>query len=66
MRVGLDRTIYLREGLELHAETSRSSFSVGPIKPQYVDLQVKAGDILRLYRNKVYVGIKPEQISLQE
>ena len=58
VRVGLDRTIYLREGLELHAETSRSSFSVGPIKPQYVDLQVKAGDILRLYRNKDIRGHK--------
>jgi pyruvate kinase len=59
VRVGLDRTAYLREGIELHSEVNGSSFTVGPIKPQPIDLQVKAGDILRLYRNSGILGHKP-------
>jgi len=59
VRVGLDRTAYLREAIELHSEVNGSSFTVGPIKPQPIDLQVKAGDILRLYRNSGILGHKP-------
>jgi pyruvate kinase len=43
VRVGSDRTIYLKEGLELYTE-SGTWLSVGPIRPQPIDLQVKAGD----------------------
>lgn len=41
VRVGLDRTIFLKEGLELHPERSETCFRVGSIKPQPIDLQVK-------------------------
>jgi pyruvate kinase len=44
--------------LELHAEISRSSFSVGPIRPQPIDLQVKAGDTLHLYKTSGILGPK--------
>jgi len=42
IRVGLDQTIYMKEGIELHGEISGSSFSVGPIKAQPIDLQIKS------------------------
>jgi pyruvate kinase len=58
IRVGLERTVYLKEGLELHGDLSSSSFTVGPIKPLPIDLQVKAGDVLRLYKNNVILGHK--------
>jgi len=58
IRVGLERTVYLKEGLELHGDLSGSSFTVGPIKPQPIELQVKAGDVLRLYRNNQILGHK--------
>jgi pyruvate kinase len=58
VRVGLDRTAYLKEGLELHAEISGYSFSIGPIRPQPIDLQVKAGDTLHLYKTSGILGHK--------
>jgi pyruvate kinase len=58
IRVGLERTVYLKEGLELHGDLSGSSFSVGPIKPLPIELQVKAGDVLRLYKNNGILGHK--------
>ena len=58
IRVGLERTVYLKEGLELHGDLSGSSFTVGPIKPQPIELQVKAGDVLRLYKNNGILGHK--------
>lgn len=58
VRVGLERTVYLKEGLELHAEISGSSFSVGPIRPQPIDLQVKAGDTLYVYKTSGTLGHK--------
>jgi pyruvate kinase len=56
IRVGLDRTVYMKEGIELHGEISGSSFSVGPIKAQPIDLQIKAGDILQIYRTPGILG----------
>ncbi len=56
LRVGLDKTAYLSEGLDLHGETSDISFTIGPIKPQSINLQVKAGDLLRLYRPGTILG----------
>jgi pyruvate kinase len=58
IRVGLERTVYLKEGLNLQGEVSGYSFTAGPIKPQPVDLQVRAGDILRLYKTSGILGHK--------
>jgi len=54
----LERTVYLKEGFELRGDLSGSSFTVGPIKPLPIDLQVKAGDVLRLYKNNAILGHK--------
>jgi pyruvate kinase len=58
IRVGLERTVYLKDGLELHGNLSGSSFTVGPIKPQPIELLVKAGDVLRLYKHNGILGHK--------
>lgn len=58
IRVGLERTVYLKEGLELHGDLSGSSFTIGPIKPQPIDLRVRAGEVLRLYKNNEILGHK--------
>jgi len=58
IRVGLERTVYLKEGLELHGDLSGSSFTIGPIKPQPIDLRVRAGEVLRLYKNNGIFGHK--------
>jgi pyruvate kinase len=58
IRVGFERTVYLKEGLELHSDLSGSSFTVGPIKPQPIELLLKAGEILRLYKNTRILGHK--------
>lgn len=54
----MERTVYLKEGFELHGEMSGSSFTAGPIKPQPIDLQVIAGDTLRLCRISGVLGHK--------
>ena len=51
------------EGLELHAEISGSSFYIGPIKPQPIDLQVKAGDCLNIYKISGKLGHKATEDS---
>ena len=58
IRVGLERTVYLKEGLELHSHLNGSSFTVGPIKPQPIVLRVKAGEVLRLYKHNRILGHK--------
>lgn len=55
VRIGLARTAYLEEGIELQSE-SGENFTVGAIKPQPVDLRVKLGDRLRLYRDPTKEG----------
>jgi len=50
VRVGLQRTAYLQEGMKLYTEPG-AIFTVGPLTPQPVDLRVKAGDRLLLYRD---------------
>jgi pyruvate kinase len=50
VRVGLDRTAYLHEGVTIRSEQGLE-LSVGPVTPQTIDLCVQAGDILRLYRD---------------
>src|SRR5215469_11456053 len=58
IRVGFERTVYLKEGLELHGVLSGSLFNVGPIKPQPIELRVRAGEVLRLYKNNGILGHK--------
>ena len=48
----------MKERLELHGDLSHSSFTVGPIKPQPIALLVKAGEVLRLYKNNGILGHK--------
>jgi pyruvate kinase len=55
VRVGLARTAYLDEGIELLSETGEK-FTVGSIKPQPVDIRVKVGDRVRLYRDPSKLG----------
>ena len=50
VRVGLERTAYLEEGIILKGEQA-VALTVGPVAPQPVDLRVQAGDRLHLYRN---------------
>jgi len=55
VRVGLQRTAYLQEGILLRGE-SGGEFTVGPVTPQPVDLWVQAGDRLHLYRDPEQPG----------
>ena len=55
VRVGLQRTAYLQEGIRLRGE-SGGEFTVGPVTPQPVDLWVQAGDRLHLYRDPEQPG----------
>ena len=45
VRVGLQRTAYLQEGILLRGEQG-VEFTMGPVTPQPVDLRVQAGDRL--------------------
>lgn len=55
VRVGLERTAYLEEGMDL-ATAGGVSFRVGPIMPQPMDIRVQAGDRLVLYREPARLG----------
>ncbi len=55
VRVSLERTAYLQEGMELRAAYGKV-FSVGPVSPQPVDVRMKAGDLLHLYRDPQRLG----------
>ena len=55
VRVGLARTAYLEEGMELMT-ASGVSFHLGPIMPQPMDIRVQAGDRLVLYREPIRLG----------
>jgi pyruvate kinase len=50
VRVGLERTAYVQEGLTIQAEHG-ATFTVGPVGAQPVDVRVQAGDRLLLYRD---------------
>lgn len=60
LRIGLEQTACLDEGIKLECQTDvsedRCSFTVGPIKPQPIDVKVVAGDTLRLYRDNSKLG----------
>lgn len=62
VRVGLDRTAYLQEGVTLRGERG-VELSVGPLTPQSVDLRVQAGDLLRLYRDSGRPGHLARQVE---
>jgi pyruvate kinase len=57
VRIGLEHSTYLKEGIKLECQPnsvdndSRCLFTVGPIKAHPIDIKVRAGDTLRLYRN---------------
>jgi len=55
VRVGLERTSYLQEGIMLRGEQGLN-LTVGPVTPQPVDLRVQSGDRLHLYRNPEQPG----------
>ncbi len=55
VRVGLQRTAYLHEGILMRGEQG-VKFTIGPLTPQPVDLRVQAGDRLHLYRNPEQPG----------
>ncbi len=50
VRVGLERTAYVQEGIELRAARG-ATLTIGPVSPQPVDVPVAAGDRLLLYRD---------------
>jgi pyruvate kinase len=63
VRIGLEQTAYIKEGMELQCqindvdnESSKCSFTVGSIKAQPIELRVEAGNILRLYRDNTKLG----------
>jgi pyruvate kinase len=55
VRVGLERTAYLDEAMELVADGG-ASYRIGPIMPQSMDIRVQAGDHLLLYRDPARLG----------
>ncbi len=55
VRVGLQRTAYLHEGILLRGEQG-VELTVGAVTPQPVDLWVQAGDRLHLYRDPEQPG----------
>ena len=55
VRVGLERTAYLEEAMEL-VTPGGESFRIGPIMSQPMDIRVQAGDRLVLYREPARLG----------
>jgi pyruvate kinase len=55
VRVGLERTAYLEEAMEL-VTTGGARYRIGPIMPQPMDIRVQAGDRLVLYREPARLG----------
>lgn len=63
VRVGLEHTAYLKEGVKLECQSdsmanfeSSCSFIVGRILPQPVEISVEAGNVLYLYRDSSRLG----------
>jgi pyruvate kinase len=57
VRVGLEHTAFLKEGIKLECQINDSEndrrclFTVGVTKPQPIEISVEAGNVLRLYRD---------------
>jgi pyruvate kinase len=62
VRIGLPRTAYLDEGIELVSETG-DKFVIGSIKPQPVEIRVKLGDRIHLYREPSKLGMPQSEGS---
>jgi len=62
VRIGVPKTTYLAEGIELQSE-SGGSLVVGEIKPQPVDLKVKVGDKFRLFKDPSKLGVPASEES---
>ena len=63
VRIGLEQTAYIKEGMELECQindvdndSSKCLFTVGSIKAQPIEIKVEAGNILRLYRENARLG----------
>jgi len=64
VRIGLERTTYLKEGIRLDCRTSSNngnsnncSFKIRNIRPQPIEVKVEAGNVLRLYKDGVTLGL---------
>jgi pyruvate kinase len=54
VRIGLEQTAYLNDGIKLETDSNgnnKCSFTIRSIKPQPIDITVQSGDVLRLYRD---------------
>ena len=57
VKIGLEHTAFLNEGINLECQTNdpdndrKCSFTVGAMKPQPIEISVEAGNILRLYKD---------------
>jgi len=53
MRIGLEQTVYLKDGIKLETDSNgnNKTDTKRPIKPQPIEVTVQSGDILRLYRD---------------
>lgn len=55
IRVGIERTVYIDEGMEL-VTAGGGRLHIGPIMPQPMNIRVQAGDRLLLYRDPCRLG----------
>ncbi len=62
VRIGLARTAYLNEGIEIESEHG-DKFIVGKVKPQPVEIRVKTSDKIRLYRDSLRLGMPASESS---
>jgi len=54
VRIGLEQTAYLNDGIKLEADSNgdnKCSFTIRSIKPQPIEITVQSGDVLRLYKD---------------
>ncbi len=63
VRIGLEHTAYLKEGIKLECQSnsavendSKCSFTIGRITAQAIEINVEAGNTLRLYRDNAKLG----------
>jgi pyruvate kinase len=69
VRIGLEHTAFLNEGIKLECQIndadndSKCSFTVGAIKAQPIEINVEAGNILRLYRDNTSLGHNADSSS---
>ena len=66
VRIGLEHTAYLKEGIKLECQSNnvnnnntKCSFTIGRIMPQPIEINVEAGNTLRIYRDGSRLGHLP-------